>query len=372
MVRPLISVLFTAIAFLVCPATSAPPVVPAPKQAIPHHHPLIYYHGRWDSDRGTWWAGSGFKLSVRNLKTLTLNIGEKTSGPFAPTAVSLNDGPFVTYNLTTGANVIDVSGVAATKGKALIRVNVEGWQQNRLQLKGLEINRDAVLQPYAPSKKVFQFVGDSLSSGQFLDQGINQAWPFLVGERFKAEHRINTQPGATLTDMESYGNAHGLSYQFFHTEDTGYFWTSDHNYTTAWDFAREGPKATHVVVHAGANDASHGVTNDDFVKVYTEFLVKLRKLYPRASIFVFTPWGWPNADGNVYYYYQGQYERVVTASAESGDMNVHLVDTTGWVKWEDVFPDNLHLHPAGHKRVADQFSSWLEDWEKRSLSPLAD
>lgn len=158
MVGQLILVLFTAATFLVGPAVSAPPAPPPAKQVIPPHHPLIYYRGRWDSDRGTWWyvictkakyvqnslsyrAGSGFKLSVRNLKSLTLDIGEKTSGPFAPTAVSLNNGPFVTYNLTTGANVIDVNGLAGSKGNTLVKVNVEGWQQNRLQLKGLEVNR---------------------------------------------------------------------------------------------------------------------------------------------------------------------------------------------------------------------------------------
>jgi hypothetical protein len=51
--------------------------------------------------------------------------------------------------------------------------------------------------------------------GQFLPLGVDQAWPFLVGEAFKAEHTIIAQPGAALTDIESYGNQHGLSFQFF-------------------------------------------------------------------------------------------------------------------------------------------------------------
>ena len=25
---------------------------------IPHDHPLIHFHGRWDSSPGTWWYGS--------------------------------------------------------------------------------------------------------------------------------------------------------------------------------------------------------------------------------------------------------------------------------------------------------------------------
>ena len=38
-------------------------VVPAPEASgkgivIPNDHPLIHFHGRWDSSPGTWWYGS--------------------------------------------------------------------------------------------------------------------------------------------------------------------------------------------------------------------------------------------------------------------------------------------------------------------------
>lgn len=45
--------------------------------------------------------------------------------------------------------------------------------------------------------------------------GVDQAWPFLTAEAFKAEHNINAQPGAALADIVSYGNEHGVSYQYF-------------------------------------------------------------------------------------------------------------------------------------------------------------
>ena len=35
------------------------------------------------------------------------------------------------------------------------------------------------------------------------------------------------------------------------TEDDGFFYTTDHNYTTPWDFRRDVPAATHVVIHIG-------------------------------------------------------------------------------------------------------------------------
>jgi hypothetical protein len=85
---------------------------------------------------------------------------------------------------------------------------------------------------------------------------VDGAWPFLASEAFKAEQQINAQPGACLTDQMCWGNAHGISYQFFKTEDNGYYYNPNHNYTTDWDFRRDQPP-THVFVEAGANGNSH-------------------------------------------------------------------------------------------------------------------
>jgi hypothetical protein len=79
----------------------------------------------------------------------------------------------------------------------------------------------ASLLPYTPADLTFTFIGDSLSAvssflivfayrstslnqyvrlkGQFLPKGVDQAWPFLVGEAFKAEHVVVAQPGAALS-----------------------------------------------------------------------------------------------------------------------------------------------------------------------------
>ena len=38
---------------------------------------------------------------------------------------------------------------------------------------------------------------------------------------------------------------------FFETEDTGYYYSADHNYTTPWDFRRDIPRATHVIIEIG-------------------------------------------------------------------------------------------------------------------------
>ncbi|KAF8994909.1 SGNH hydrolase-type esterase domain-containing protein [Cyathus striatus] len=352
-------VLFLLPALILGAATSSP----SAEVTISHTHPLIYYHGRWDESPGTWWAGSGLKLHIQNLQSLSLNLGSHTTAPLASIGVSVDYNPFVTVNVSSGTNSIPLPGLSGNgKASSVVRINVEGWQNNRINLESITLNRGAGLVPYTPQKLAFQFIGDSLSAGQYLPQGVDQAWPFLVGEHFKAEHRVNAQPGAALTDILSYGNVHGVSFQFFRTEDTGYYYTSDHNFTTPWNFVRDVPAPTHIVIHIGANDASQGVTNDQFVEVYSNFIARLRTTFKKQPIFVFTPWGWPSADGSISYYYTGLYQEIVNNRTASGDKNIHLVDTTGWVTFADVFPDNVHPDVGGHQKIAGEFISWLSSW----------
>ncbi|KAK0440072.1 hypothetical protein EV421DRAFT_1962947 [Armillaria borealis] len=315
----------------------------------------IYLHGRWDASPGTWWAGSGFKLHVQNLRSLALNLGPHTTSPLASIAVSIDYNNFTTVNVSSGTNAIPLE---PSSPSSVVRINVEGWENNRINLESLVLNSDANLLSYQPSELSFLFIGDSLSAGQYLPQGINQAWPFLIGERFKAEHTVIAQPGAALTDIESYGNVHGISFQFFKTEDTGYYYTTDHNYTTPWNFSRDKPTPTHIVIHIGLHN----------FQVYLEFVHRLRRIYDKLPIFVFTPWGWPAADGEVSYYYDGKYEEIVSMS---NDRNIFLVNTTGWVTWNDVFPDNQHPNVPGHEKIAGKFMDWLVNWGLRPESRWA-
>ncbi|CAK5266700.1 unnamed protein product [Mycena citricolor] len=309
---------------------------------ISNTDPLVYFHGRWDTSPGTWWAGSGFKLHVANLQSLAISLGPHTTQPNAAVGVSVDYGAFITANVSAGVNQIPLPPSALGKKKSestVVRVNVEGWQANRINLEEIILNE-----------------------GQFLPKGVDQAWPFLVGEQYKAEHVVVAQPGAALTDIFSYGNAHGLSFQFFRTEDTGYYYTTDHNYTTPWDFSKDTP-ATHLVIHIGANDSGQNVPADQFVQVYTDFLARLRSMreYAHVPIFVLSPWGWPSADAPTFYYYPGEYEKI-RCRTEHDDKNIFLVNTTGWVTFADVFPDNQHPTVAGHAKIAGEFQTWLENW----------
>ncbi|KAJ2913493.1 hypothetical protein MD484_g6921, partial [Candolleomyces efflorescens] len=379
----------------------------APKpqfKTIPSTDRNIFLHGRWDKNTGSWWAGTGFKLNVVNLRHLSINLGEYTTQPFAATAISIDGGAYFTANFSTGTNIIPLRVKnKGNKATTLVEINVQGWQNNRIQFRNITLNADAKLVEYKPKKRVIQFVGDSLSAGQFLPLGVNQAWPFLVAQKLKAEAKINAQPGATFTDMESYGNVHGVSYQFFKTEDTGYIWQTDHNYTTPWPVRLENPKTTDLVIHIGANDASHGVPQDQFIDVYLTFLDKLRKEVGShlENVYVLTPFGWPHEGDVVDYYYDGVYAKIVEewyvlhpsthlpnpslpsttgiflalrantvhshirnrnrrTSKTGSTLRTHLVDCTGWIKFADVFPDNVHPNVQGMQNIADKFvQAWV-------------
>ena len=73
----------------------------------------------------------------------------------------------------------------------------------------------------------------------------------------------------------------------------------------------------------------------------------------------------------------------------AGDRNIYFIDTTGWVTWDDVFPEYVNLvsfhsdvgpnicssnqHPsnAGHKKVAGLLEDWLKKWGLRAVDRWA-
>ncbi|KAK0189453.1 hypothetical protein F5146DRAFT_1001704 [Armillaria mellea] len=130
-------------------------------------------------------GGTGFKLHVQNLTTLSLNLDTYTSS-LASIGVSIDYQNFTSIDVFLGSNDIPL-GNPSPSG-SIVRINAWGWQNNQIILQSLVLNLDAILLPYQPTNVNFLFVGDSLSA----------VWPFIVGERFKAEHTIIAQPGIAL------------------------------------------------------------------------------------------------------------------------------------------------------------------------------
>ncbi|KAF8322144.1 hypothetical protein DL93DRAFT_2162987 [Clavulina sp. PMI_390] len=204
----------------------------ASSKVISKSNPLIRYHGRWDATQSTWWAGTGFKLYVKNLKSISLNLGNLTTSPYVAAGLSVDYANFTSLNLTAGINAITLPQPIAKS--TVLRFNVEGWVSNRLQLESILINEDAELQPYTQSSVKFQFIGDSLTSGQYDPNGVDDSWGFVVAETLKAEYQINAMPGGCLTDQNCWGNVRGVSHQFFQTQDVQYYYDAAQNRSGAF------------------------------------------------------------------------------------------------------------------------------------------
>ncbi|KAK7026419.1 hypothetical protein VNI00_015654 [Paramarasmius palmivorus] len=113
---------------------------PSPTVKIGNKDPRIYYHGRWDDTPRTWWAGSGLKLNIENLKSLSLELGPRTSAP-APLGVSIDYQDFFTVNATQGITEIPLSSDSLKPKKStVVRLNVEGWQSNQIDLQNIIVN----------------------------------------------------------------------------------------------------------------------------------------------------------------------------------------------------------------------------------------
>lgn len=86
--------------------------------------------------------GSGFKINVENLNSLTLNLGPHTTTPLAAVGLSVNNGDFVTVNVSAGANPIPLPTLGGRQGSVTnLRFNVEGWQNNRINLESITLNK---------------------------------------------------------------------------------------------------------------------------------------------------------------------------------------------------------------------------------------
>lgn len=298
-------------------------------------------------------------------------MGPNTTSPSVNIGVSVNYGEWATVAVQNGTNVIPLSGNSTVTDSSrptstVVRINVQA-PENNIYLEKIILNSGARLLRYTPSKLAFQFIGDSLSSGYLLPNLIDGAWPIQISDYFKAEPQTTVQPGACLTDILCWGNVHGISYQFFQLEATSYYYNANHNYTTDWDFRRD-YRPTHIFFQAGTNDNYWKVNATEIHTQYDEFFTKLRRLYPRQPIFALTTWGYPNEDGTYAYFYEGVLEDVVANKRANGDSNIFLVNTRGWVAFDDVYEDRTHLNPQGSAKLAAHLEDWLKNW---GLQPQA-
>lgn len=76
---------------------------------------------------------------MKDLKEFTLNLGKNTTEPYTTIGVSVDYSEFVNVNVSAGVNTIPVK--PSKKGdNSVVRINVEGWQNNHINLESISLN----------------------------------------------------------------------------------------------------------------------------------------------------------------------------------------------------------------------------------------
>jgi len=170
-------------------------------------NPLLHFTGRWQDDI-SWYPGTGVHFKVSNsLSHFSIVFGPQTSSTVA-IGVQLNRKGWTKFVVTEGTKEIyvkDLVGgnqIADGKDGATISVVVIGWEFNRIQIKDIVIDGDSTrLLPYNPSPLLFEFIGDSLTAGQYLSSEVLSSWAWHVADEYKAERNVIALPGVALSDV---------------------------------------------------------------------------------------------------------------------------------------------------------------------------
>ena len=142
--------------------------------------------------------------------------------------------------------------------------------------------------PTAKTRKI-EFIGDSLTVGYgAIANASASAWSTktedgtvtyaaLTAEKFNAEMQVVAVSGR--------GIVHNIRGDTDKTLPQMFRYTDIYNSNQKWDYSRYQPDA--VVINAGGNDGSSGLTTDDEMRTaMTAFVAEIRKAYPKAHIFL--------------------------------------------------------------------------------------
>jgi hypothetical protein len=145
--------------------------------------------------------GSGLKLNISsNLHSLSLKLGPLTTDK-ATLAVSLGDSFQFNYITCSPTSVVEVFSSPSTPSDAstdtstILTIISPHWINNRIQIEDIILNSNSnsnssLIEPYIPSPLVFEFIGDSLTSGFKVPYEAVQSYAALTGMHFKAEYNL--------------------------------------------------------------------------------------------------------------------------------------------------------------------------------------
>ncbi|KAG4091710.1 hypothetical protein H8356DRAFT_1707192 [Neocallimastix lanati (nom. inval.)] len=243
--------------------------------------PYLYYVGRWNNNNITQWAGSGFKFDFSGT-SFTFVSGEK-SYPLVEIGYSIDYQEMQYKNITIGENVI-VSDLKDTDHN--IQMYVTNVQYSFIQMDKIIVDNNSKIHKYEPLETYVQVIGDSLSAGQYCPNEALDAWAFLLGKAMNVEVDVIAKPGACLTDVPIYDNAHGLEYSYFMTngpnaEQFGYDDDAEYDFSK-----RKAPEL--IIIYMGNNDSGKEdpIAPEDYFETLKKFITRIRGIYPNSKIIV--------------------------------------------------------------------------------------
>ncbi len=303
-------------------------------QRITPDNPNIRYFGRWDRrDKdaySTSWGGTYFKLNVTG-KRIKLHVRAKVN-------LYVNvDGAQHYYEAVEG--IVDVTPQDLCEGMHTLRVATP-YTDQCLIFKGVWIEPDAKVSVPSVGMKKIEYIGASIIAGYMLSRQALSGYAWLTAERLGYEHTQIAQSGMSLLDrweMGSYiDNGAGMSEQFFKLKH------ADSGDTSLYDFTASPPDV--VLINIGTNDRVFHVPSSLFQATYTQFLARIRNVYPNAIVYAQRLF-----DGT----YEHEIEQAVHARHADGDHLVRYIDTSGWLSKNDYI-DGIHPNEQAHVKISER------------------
>ena len=304
----------------------------------------IQYVGRWDkSDANnyhSYWGGAYLTIKFRGNE---VNI--KLSAP-VNIYVKVDDGPMILFKNVSGWVKITPDSLSNSFHHLQV---IAKFQDDEIQLEELYLNGNGKL--LKPDKKnwLVEFIGDSITSGDRTSKGNTSAYPWLCGEALDLKHTQISYCGIPLTD--------GYHFNYKGAPEIGmesvYFKLKQPNNhpDLDWDFKNYTPKI--IVINLGTNDASLGVPPNLFQEHYTQFIKRIRTIFPKTIIAVLIPFKSS---------YQSEIEDMFHKDF-SGDQRVKIIETNGWLKPSNT-TDGTHPTDEGHVLIAKKLSVIIKGYLK--------
>ncbi|KAI1437032.1 Lipase, GDSL-like protein [Xylaria sp. CBS 124048] len=257
----------------------------------------LSYKGRWDSKKISYWSAAGLVFGFSG-DTVAITFGENTvNGTLVGYRLAGMDWTFT--NVTVGGTHLFVTpetpGVNETYPVVPLRfeMHVSNWGYG-VQIDQVHVASGESLIKIPPYGRTIEFIGDSLSAGDFQTYESMSSFAYGVGEGLgETEYYVTAIPGICVADQNCFGNPRGQVHQWFYSSDTSWraaaVWGDN---PEPWDFQNMKTTPDIVVINLGTNDnnVANNVSSEAYVDAYKKLIEGVHGKYPNAQVVVMELW----------------------------------------------------------------------------------